>query len=325
MDTYQLVELLVKMGVFFGRKDRFVIKDYLVTLFTVPDFDGNRLEVSERHPVLTGGFIPWYSYDHGEHKGHCFHTQVLNAQVLRQVLSAAIIKWYSATAVDMVTKPGTYLELIDKALTLDPDFKGHIRTVEVDPRMEALSRLLPYGELRKIVDEHLLKLPFEEAHSWGMPLTPYSGGIHVNAKLNKADTKMPPKSYEECLEGLDDRERLRIDNNHYNPTKGEPSPFGEAPLDCEHPWTAWRRNHFSTPVGLKGDELRKQLCAVLEAEPYRPLTIVSLINDHGLECDGHLTLGWVISMYYNFGRKSWEEIHQVGLERIKYYRRKQEQ
>jgi hypothetical protein len=324
MDTYQLVSLLVKMGVFFGPKDRFVIKDYLVTLLTMPDFNENRLEVSERHPVLTGGFIPWYSYDHGADKGHCFHAQALNAKILRQVLSAAIIKWYDATAVEMMTESGTYLSLIDSALTLDPEFTGHIKTVKTGIRKATRWEFTPNNRMRAIIEKRLLPYPSAEQavvlNPWGMPFTPYSGGIHMITALNKEDTKMPRIDYRDAVANLASEEKLRFEGNHYIPRKAEPSPFGEKAVGVDdHPWVAWRRSHYSTPVGVKGDEHRRALVDVLENEPLRQINSIGQVNCER-ERHGHLTLGWVICMYYNFGGKSWEEIHQVGVNRINYYR-----
>jgi hypothetical protein len=265
MDTYTLVELLVKLGMFIGPRDKFVLAGHLITLYTKHDFDGNRLCISKPHPIIKGGYTPWYSYDGDVGQGHCFHVIAFDAKVCRSILRALIVTWYTATEVDRITKPGTYLEFISDAFTIDPFFKGHWKT-------------------------------------------------------------MAPKPYDTCVAELDEGEFTRMLDKHYRPTKGEPSPFGSAPIGCEHPWTAWRRNHFSTPLGMKGDELRKKLVAVLENEPFRTLADINTL----LECEmedghGHLTLGWVICMYYNLGSKSWEEIHQVGVNRINFYRRKQEQ
>lgn len=310
MDTYKLVEMLIQLGVFLSPKDRFVVKDCLVTLYTDPQFDSNGLDVSIEHPEFKGAYVPWYSYTHGDNAGHRFHGTTISATKLRGALSAAIVTWYDATAVDMMFGAGTYLGLIDTASRLDPDFKGYLRIVKFDPRTD----------LQKRVDERLLKLPFEEVHSWGTPLAPYSGGIHVTAKLNQAETKMPRINYRDAVASLAAAEKLRFEGEHYKPQKGEPSPFGDKPDGVDyHPWVAWRRDHYSTPVGVKGDEHRRALVDVLTNEPWRPLNSLSLVNCER-ERNGHLTLGWVICMYYNFGNKSWEEIHQVGVSRINYCR-----
>jgi hypothetical protein len=312
MDTYELVQMLVKMGVFFAPQDQFVIKDCLVKLYTNPQFDNNGLEVSIGHPEYAGAYVPWYSYTHGSHLGHCFHGETISATKLRAALSAAIVTWYGAESVDIMFGAGMYLRLLDTTLRFDPDFKGHLKIVKLGPRKD----------LQKDVDEHLLKLPFEEVHSWGMPLAPYSGGIHVTTKLNKAEAQVPRISYRDAVANLAAEEKLRFEGEHYKPQKAEPSPFGDKPEGVDdHPWVAWRRNHYSTPVGMKADEYRRALIDVLETEPFRTLNSLSLVNCER-ERHGHLTLGWVICMYYNFGGKSWEEIHQVGIERIKYDRRK---
>lgn len=142
----------------------------------------------------------------------------------------------------------------------------------------------------------------------------------MNTKLNKADTKMPRIDYRDAVANLASEEKLRFEGNHYKPQKAEPSPFGDKAIGVDdHPWVAWRRGHYSTPVGAKGDEHRRALIDVLESEPLRPINSISLVNCER-ERHGHLTLGWVICMYYNFGGKSWEEIHQVGVNRINYYR-----
>lgn len=144
----------------------------------------------------------------------------------------------------------------------------------------------------------------------------------MTTKLNKAEAKVPRISYRDAVANLAAEEKLRFEGEHYKPQKAEPSPFGDKPEGVDdHPWVAWRRNHYSTPVGMKADEYRRALIDVLETEPFRTLNSLSLVNCER-ERHGHLTLGWVICMYYNFGGKSWEEIHQVGIERIKYDRRK---
>ena len=264
MDTYTLVELLVKLGMFTAARDKFVLAGYLITLYTTPEFDGNRLCISAKHPVIKGGYTPWYSYDGEARHGHCFHVIAFDAKVCRTLLRSLIVTWYTATEVDALTSPGTYLEFISDAFTLDPFFKGH------------------------------WKIMTSKAHEF-----------NVNA--------------------LDDAERNRMSGHHYRPTKGEPSPFGYPPAGCEHPWTVWRRSHFSTPVGVKGDEPRLKLIDVLTSEPLRKLDMVHELT--GLEMEdghGHLTLAWVICMYYNFGSKSWADIHQVGVNRINFYRNIQE-
>lgn len=144
----------------------------------------------------------------------------------------------------------------------------------------------------------------------------------MTTNLNKAESKVPRINYRDAVANLAAAEKLRFEGERYKPQKAEPSPFGDKPEGVDdHPWVAWRRNHYSTPVGAKGDEHRRALIDVLESEPFRVLNSLSSV-DCEIERHGHLTLGWVICMYYNFGGKTWEEIHQVGISRINYYRRK---
>jgi len=142
----------------------------------------------------------------------------------------------------------------------------------------------------------------------------------MTATPNKADPKMARINYRDAVADLAKEEKLRFHGLFYKPQKDEPSPFGEKAVGVDdHPWVVWRRERYSTPLGAKGDEHRRALIAALESEPLRPVNSISLVNCER-ERNGHLTLGWVICMFYNFGGKTWEEIHQVGVARNEYYR-----
>lgn len=119
---------------------------------------------------------------------------------------------------------------------------------------------------------------------------------------------------------LGERELSRIKQDKYKPALGEPSPFGTIPEgQTEHPWVAWRRSHFSTPVGEEGDLLRLALCNVIEFEPVRYFTPAESERiNKDMEALTFPSLEWVLQAYYCLGCSTFLHAHSLGEHRIAY-------
>jgi hypothetical protein len=138
--------------------------------------------------------------------------------------------------------------------------------------------------------------------------------------LENLTAQIEPRSYKELLAELDGFERNKVVGNHYQPEDNEPSPFGPpVKLATDNPWVVWRRTaHPEYPTD--GHAARDALIALLMNEPRRPKIDLETVP-FNFETDTHkLSLGWVIHMFYNFG-KPWEEVHCIGIARLDQHKR----
>lgn len=113
---------------------------------------------------------------------------------------------------------------------------------------------------------------------------------------------------------------VQVKGGHYIPHDNEPSPFGpDQKNHVDNPWIIWYRNTLGSD-SENGDavSLRAALKERLENEKLRPLAEIQAVPYSPLTSDSKVALGWVIHMFYNFGNKSWEEVHAIGQARADY-------
>lgn len=113
---------------------------------------------------------------------------------------------------------------------------------------------------------------------------------------------------------------VQVKGGHYIPHEDEPSPFGpDQKNHVDNPWIVWYRNTFEfNPENGDVVSLRAGLKERLKNEKSRPLAEIEAVPYKPLTSDGKVALGWVIHMFYNLGRTSWEEIHAAGQARADY-------